>query len=205
MNSSSTITYNLELLEEYSNNMKYIANTLLDIQSTIDSFSKDIDSFWTGNAKEVFMDNKKQSTKDIEELSNQINTNSEKLSQSIDIYKEKSGIVSNTVDVLSTANIFSRSDYYMLNIDVAVLDLVKNNLSKLSEDLNVQANRMNSIIQDIQEAWQSDYTYMYIQSVEKVKSDIDKLITNVDKTGNSVGYISTQVKQAEEQLKNKFI
>lgn len=106
MNSSSTITYNLELLEEYSNNMKYIANTLLDIQSTIDSFSKDIDSFWTGNAKEVFMDNKKQSTKDIEELSNQINTNSEKLSQAIDIYKEKSGIVSNTVDVLSTANIF---------------------------------------------------------------------------------------------------
>lgn len=106
MNSSSTITYNLELLEEYSNNMKYIANTLLDIQSTIDSFSKDIDSFWTGNAKEVFMDNKKQSTKDIEELSNQINTNSEKLSQAIDIYKEKSGIVSNTVDVLSTTNIF---------------------------------------------------------------------------------------------------
>ena len=93
----------------------------------------------------------------------------------------------------------------MLNIDVAVLDLVKNNLSKLSEDLNVQANRMNSIIQDIQEAWQSDYTYMYVQSVEKVKSDTDKLITNVDKTGNSVGYISTQVKQAEEQLKNKFI
>lgn len=106
MNSSSTITYNLELLEEYSNNMKYIANTLLDIQSTIDSFSNDIDSFWTGNAKEVFMDNKKQSTKDIEELSNQINTNSEKLSQAIDIYKEKSGIVSNTVDILSTANIF---------------------------------------------------------------------------------------------------
>ena len=106
MNSSSTITYNLELLEEYSNNMTYIANTLLDIQSTIDSFSKDIDSFWTGNAKEVFMDNKKQSTKDIEELSNQINTNSEKLSQAIDIYKEKSGIVSNTVDVLSTTNIF---------------------------------------------------------------------------------------------------
>ena len=106
MNSSSTITYNLELLEEYSNNMKYIANTLLDIQSTIDSFSKDIDSFWIGNAKEVFMDNKKQSTKDIEELSNQINTNSEKLSQAIDIYKEKSGIVSNTVDVLSTTNIF---------------------------------------------------------------------------------------------------
>lgn len=93
----------------------------------------------------------------------------------------------------------------MLNIDVAVLDLVKNNLSKLSEDLNVQASRMNSIIQDIQEAWQSDYTYMYVQSAEKVKSDIDKLITNVDKTGNSVGYISTQVKQAEEQLKNKFI
>ena len=92
----------------------------------------------------------------------------------------------------------------MINIDVNVLDLVKNNLSGLSEDLSVQANKMNDISQDIQNAWQSEYTYMYIESIEKIQNDINKLSNHVKKISNSVGYISNQVKQAENELENKF-
>lgn len=92
----------------------------------------------------------------------------------------------------------------MINVDVKVLDSVQNNLKNLSNDLLTQSNRMNDIIEGVNSAWQSEYTYMYIQSINKIQEDINNLSKNVANISNSIGYISNQVKQAETELEKQF-
>lgn len=106
MSNSSVISYNLELLDGYSSDMALISSVLIQVQDTINNFSSNIDSFWIGEAKQNFVNNKNKSIKDIETLSNQIKTNSDKLSEAIAIYREKNGIIADKISVLSTDNIF---------------------------------------------------------------------------------------------------
>jgi uncharacterized protein YukE len=86
--------------------MEFVAKTLKDTQDTIDSFSKNIDDFWNGKAKDTFVANKDEALKSIQELSQQVQTNSENLAKAITVYEESHQVVIEKVDSLSTANIF---------------------------------------------------------------------------------------------------
>jgi uncharacterized protein YukE len=92
----------------------------------------------------------------------------------------------------------------MLNIDTNVLDHVSKSLKSISEDLATQYNTMNNIMDDVQVAWQSDYTYKYLDATKEVQGDIKSVSSDIYRLGDTINEISQQLKQTESDLSNRF-
>jgi flagellar capping protein FliD len=63
---------------------------------------------------------------------------------------------------------------------------------------------MNNIMDDVQVAWQSDYTYKYLDATKEVQGDIKSVSSDIYRLGDTINEISQQLKQTESDLSNRF-
>ena len=103
---SETMLYQLERLDDISAKMGNTVNTLRTIEESFQSIENIIDPVWSGKTKDCFIGGCAKIRKDVSELMNEIGKNKTSLEKAVQIYRTNEGVVKNTVDDLSTHNIF---------------------------------------------------------------------------------------------------
>lgn len=100
------IKVELNQLEDCADKLSGITQSLESIRDEIKRINGGVDDFWLGGAHDNFKTSNDELLGMIEGLSQQISTNHSKLVDSINIYRETEGMVQNSVNDLSTDNIF---------------------------------------------------------------------------------------------------
>jgi len=92
----------------------------------------------------------------------------------------------------------------LINEDTGKLTLAANQLGQTAESIETSAAKLDQITSDIQCAWKSEYTAFYLEGVEQVQGELEKISRNIILLSECIFQLIEDVRQAETDNKVKF-
>lgn len=88
----------------------------------------------------------------------------------------------------------------MLDIDVEVLKKSSEELNEISYEIFSAKSIMDSVFEDIQTAWQSQYTDKYLQAYEDIADNINNTMKRVEELGGMLEKLASETIEAENNI-----
>lgn len=88
----------------------------------------------------------------------------------------------------------------MLDIDVEVLKKSSEELNEISYEIFSAKSIMDSVFEDIQAAWQSQYTDRYLQAYEDIADNINNTMKRVEELGGMLEKLASETIEAENNI-----
>lgn len=88
----------------------------------------------------------------------------------------------------------------MLDIDVEVLKKSSEELNEISYEIFSAKNIMDSVFEDIQLAWQSQYTYKYMQAYEEIADNVNNTMKRIEELSSMLEKFASETIEAENNI-----
>lgn len=92
----------------------------------------------------------------------------------------------------------------MFNVDTSTLDDVASKIRAITNSMDAQKNMVNNIGQRTQEAWQSDATATFVDSLNTVKGKLDKNVIALRELAVWLNNTADVVRQKEREIQEQI-
>ena len=91
-----------------------------------------------------------------------------------------------------------------IDIDLVALDAVSRSTRTIGENVRSAANQVKNTEGDVQAAWKSDTSQMFVNEIDDVSKYLNKISAELDQLSNAIRTYSNKMRQLEKENSAMF-
>jgi len=91
-----------------------------------------------------------------------------------------------------------------IDIDLVALDAVSRSTRTIGENVRSAANQVKNTEGDVQAAWKSDTSQMFVNEIDDVSKYLNKISAELDQLSNAIRNYSNKMRQLEKENSAMF-